>query len=243
MTSRNLKEFNIEFTDLLREKPGWPALLKKGSAMLRQLLNGDWFEPILSKLVLDEEFLKTQWHSIDSYDIQIYRSPEKLYSVRAYIWHPEIMYPIHDHGAWGLVGAYRNQIKERKYERADDGSDPHHVQVRLTSEAILSPGQTTDVLPMSEGIHQMQALNNQTAITIHVYGSPVRKGFINYYNPHNNTMTRMYAPSIEKKVFAIRALGSIHQPWAKDVLKSALNSSNPEFIKDEIRFSLNKIKA
>ena len=28
---------------------------------------------------------------------------------------------------------------------------------------------------MNDGIHQMQALNNQTLITIHVYGAPVLK--------------------------------------------------------------------
>lgn len=95
---------------------------------------------------------------------------------------------------------------------------------------------------MDEGIHQMQALNNQTSVTIHVYGTPVRKGFIHYFNSHNNTAHRMYPPSFDKRVFAIRTLGSINESWAKDILNNALNSSDPEFIKNEIQFSLNKLK-
>ena len=244
MTISNLEQFGAQLTTLLQKKPTWPDLLKNGREMLSELvLNPDWFQPILSKLVLDEDFLKSQWQSIDPYDIQLYRSPEKLFSVRAYIWEPNVMYPIHDHGAWGLVGAHINQIRERKYERVDDGSDINYAEVKQIADATLSPGEITYVLPMDDGIHQMQAVNDQTAVTIHVYGTPIRKGFIHYFDPHNNSAHRMYPPSVDKKVYAIRTLGSIRQAWAEDVLNSALKSSDPEFIKKEIQYSLDRLQS
>jgi len=243
MTISNLEQFGEQFTLVLKKNPEWPDILRNGSEMLSELvLNKDWLQPILSKLVLDEAFLKSQWQSIDPNDIQIYRSPDKLFSVRAFIWEPDVMYPIHDHGAWGIVGAHVNQIRERKFARVDDGLDINSVAVKEIADATLSPGEITYVLPVDAGIHQMQALNNQTSVTIHVYGAPVRKGFIRYFNPHNNTAQRMYPPSVDKKILAIRTLGSVRESWAEDVLNRALKAGEPDYIQNECQYSLEKLK-
>jgi predicted metal-dependent enzyme (double-stranded beta helix superfamily) len=243
MTINNLEQFADQFSTLLKGRPEWPDLLKNGRDMLSQLVsNFNWFKPILTKLALDDAFLKSQWHSIDPNDIQIYRSPEKLFTVRAFIWEPNVFYPIHDHGAWGIVGAHINQIRERKFDREDDGSDDNYAEVIQTADAILSPGQTTYVLALNKGIHQMQAVNNNASVTIHVYGSPERKGYIYYFNPHNKAAHRMYPPSVAKKILAIRTLGSIPESWAEDVLHDVVNSSEPEFIRNEGRYSLIKLQ-
>lgn len=243
MAINNLEQFADQFSTLLKSKPEWPDLLKNGRDMLSQLVsNSNWFKPILSKLALDDAFLKSQWHSIDPNDIQIYRNPDKLFTVRAFIWEPNVLYPIHDHGAWGIVGAHINQIRERKFAWVDDGNDDNYAEVIRIADATLAPGETTYVLPLNEGIHQMQAVNNNTSVTIHVYGSPVRKGFINYFNLHNNTARRMYLPSVEKKILAIRAMGSIPESWAEDVLQKVVNSSELEFVQKEVQYALNKLK-
>ncbi|HQD75962.1 MAG TPA: cysteine dioxygenase family protein [Bacillota bacterium] len=242
MAINNLDQFCQQFKALLDQKPDWPELLAKGRAMLGELVsNHDWFKDTLSRLVLDQVFLKNQWQSIDPNDIQLYFSPDKDFSVRAFIWEPGTYYPIHDHGAWGIVGALINQVRERKFARVDDMSDVNHAKVKQISDATLSPGETTYVLPLHDGIHQMLALKNQVAVTIHVYGAPVRKGFIHYYDPHFNTAIRVYRPSINKKMLAIKALGSIPEDWAKEVLLTALNSAEPDYILDECRYSLDKM--
>jgi hypothetical protein len=95
---------------------------------------------------------------------------------------------------------------------------------------------------MNEGIHQMQAVNNKVAVTIHVYGTPIRKGFIHNFNPHTNTAQRVYPPSIYKKMLAIKTLGSIPQPWAEEVLTQALRAPGPDYIQKECQYSLDKMK-
>ncbi len=243
MTISTLEEFTTQFTVFLKQKPTLEKILTEGRDMLAELTsNPQWFQPVLSRLVLDDDFLKSQWQSIDPYDIQLYHSPEKLFSVRAFIWEPDEMYPPHDHGSWGLVGAFINPVQERKFARIDDGSETYHAEIKQISEAQLSPGQTTYVLPLNDGIHQMGAVNDTPSVTIHVYGQPVRKGYIHYYNRHNNTVQRMYPPSINKRIYAIRSLSAIPQPWAEDVLQQALSSAGPEYIKEEIQYSLEKIK-
>jgi predicted metal-dependent enzyme (double-stranded beta helix superfamily) len=239
----NLEQFTDAFRALLEKNPARAELLRNGREMLSELvLTPDWFQPILTKLVLDEAFLKSQWQSIDSNDIQLYRSSDKLFSVRAYIWEPNVVYPIHDHGAWGIVGAHINQIRERKFVRTDGGSNEDYAEIKQTSEKILSPGETTFVLPVDEGIHQMQALDNKTAVTIHVYGAPIRKGFIRCFDLQSNLVQRMYPPSIAKKIFAIKTLGSIPESWAEDVLHRSINFGEPEYIQKECRDSLLKLK-
>ncbi len=243
MAIKTLEQFNDRFTVFLRESPGMEQILDDGRQMLAELIsNPGWLQPTLSQLVLDDAFLQSQWQSIDPYDIQLYHSPEKLYSVRAFIWEPDELYPVHDHGAWGLVGACINRVKERKFARLDDGSNINHAELKPVAEAELAPGQTTYVLPQNDGIHQMAALDDLTAVTIHVYGKPVRKGFINYFNLHNQTVQRMYPPSVNKRIYAIRTLGSIAEPWASNVLQQAWQGSFPEAVKKEIEYSLEKIK-
>ena len=242
MTINNLDQFCQQFKALLDQKPDWPELLAKGRAMLSELvINHDWFKDTLSRLVLDQVFLKNQWQPIDPNDIQLYYCPDKAFSVRAYIWEPDIYYPIHDHGAWGIVGALINQVRERKFARVDDMSDVNHAVVKQIADATLSPGDTTYVLPLHEGIHQMQALNNKVAVSIHVYGAPIRKGFIHYYDPHFNTSIRVYRPAINKKMLAIKTLGSISGDWAKEVLLTVLNSAEPDYVLNECQYSLDKM--
>lgn len=242
MSIANLEQFGQQFKQLLDKKPEWSFLLQEGRNMLSELVsNPDWLNPTLTALILDQAFLQSQWQSIDPNDIQIYYSPDKSFSVRAFIWEPGVMYPIHDHGAWGIVGACINQIRERKYERIDDGLNINRAELKLSADATLSPGETTFVLPMNEGIHQMQAVNNQVAVTIHVYGAAIRKGFIHYFDPHTNTTQRVYPPSIYKKMLAIKTLGSISKPWAEDVLNQALNTPGPDYIRNECQYSLDKL--
>lgn len=239
----DLEQFSDAFGAMLAKKPERDELLRNGKEMLSELiLKPDWFQPILTKLVLDESFLKSQWQSIDPNEIQIYRSSDKMFSVRAYIWEPNVTYPIHDHGAWGIVGTHINQITERKFIRVDDGTNDNYAELKQVSEKVLSPGETTFVLPLNEGIHQMQATGDLAAVSIHIYGAPIRKGFIHYFDIQRKSAHRMYTPAVNKKIFAIRTLGSISEPWAEEVLCKSMNSDAQDYIKMECRDSLLKLR-
>jgi predicted metal-dependent enzyme (double-stranded beta helix superfamily) len=241
MKISNLEDFAREFKILLDRKPELEQIIGDGSKMLGELVGGtEWFRPALTRLALDQAFLASQWQSIDPNDIQIYLSPDRDFSIRAYIWEPDVIYPIHDHGSWGLVGAFINQIQETKYERVDNGADADYAKIKVLSRAVLQPGETTFVLPENKGIHQMHTVGS-TAVTIHVYGRAVRKGYINYFYP-NNKVSRVYSPSVVKKVLAIKTLGSIDEPWAKEVLTRTIEADNPEYIKNECRCSLDKLE-
>jgi len=184
--------------------------LKNGREMLGEfVLSPGWFCQILSKMLIDDAYLKSQLYCLESNEIQIYRSPDHLFSIRAYVWEPNGVYPIHDHGSWGIIGTHTNQIKEKKFVRLDDGKDENYAEIKQVSETELFQGETSYILPLDEGIHQIQTLDDKIAVTIHVYGTPVRKGFIRYFNKDTNVIKRIYSPLLNKKMFATRVLGSI----------------------------------
>lgn len=241
MKINSLDEFTQAFHQFLEQKPELPKLEQEGLKILQALLRvPNLLNDTLTRLVLDEPFLKSQWLSIDANEIVLYRSPDKSFSVRVYIWEPQVTYPIHDHGAWGLVGGYINQFRERKYARVDDGQTENRAEIKLIAEGEFNPGETTIVRPLNEGIHQMGATGDQAAVTVHVYGTPIRKGYIQNYNPHNQGVHRVYAPQLYKQALAIRALGSIPDAWAEEVLRDAARQLPAAFMQMESRLALAK---
>ena len=114
----DIKQFAESFEELLAEKPDLPEFLERGKILVGRLVSDQhWLKNILSLLILDEAFLHSRQQTADPNDIIIYRSPTRSFSVRAFIWQPRIMHNIHDHGAWGIVGACINQVKEKKFWR------------------------------------------------------------------------------------------------------------------------------
>lgn len=243
MAIQNLTQFCEQFQEMLACKPALHDLLAQGRDMLSQLVSKPaWFSAVLSDLILDESFLSSQRQSVDPNEIQLYFSPDKSFSVRAFVWEPGVTYPIHDHGAWGIVGAQINHLQEIKYARLDDGSKADYASLKQVTDHMLSPGGTTFVLPVNDGIHQMQAINDLPAVSIHVYGQPMRKGYINCFDLDRNTVTRLYPPAIFKKVLAIRTLGSIRENWAQDIVKAVMQSAEPDYILEECRYIMDKQK-
>lgn len=243
MCIENPNDFSLEFQTFLDGRPPLPVIIQEGGQMLAQLLKvPGWLNETLIRLVTDGAFLKSQYQSVDANDIILYRSPKKSFSVRAFIWEPGIRYPIHDHGAWGLVGAYINQIRERKYQRIDDGQNPYHAQLEMVADAVLNPTGLTHVLPVNDGIHQMETVNDRIAVTVHVYGEPVRKGFIQIFDPHFQSVHRIYPPEGLKRALAIRTLASMGQPRLDAVLQDAASDLEQPYMREEIEMARTRWK-
>ncbi len=229
----NLEDFAAMLDEIANINPEPSELIQQGRQLLSNLVSSrGWLNETLSRLVLDEEFVQSQWLSIDPNEIILYRSPWKNFSIRAYIWEPGLKYPVHDHGAWGIVGAHINPIRERKFDLVAQEPDKHYAEVKVTADKVLNPGEITVVMPLDEGIHQMEALD-RTAVTIHVYGPPLRKGYIKAYDLHFKQVTRLYSPYLQKKVMAIRSLGSITESWAEGILTEVLQTDAADYIRLE----------
>jgi predicted metal-dependent enzyme (double-stranded beta helix superfamily) len=223
------------------EKPGVPQVLDVGRKLFEELL-GDprWFQEFFRKLLTDRDFLNRQPTSVYRNEITLHRSADRSLSVLAYIWEPHRPSPIHDHGSWGLIGSLIQPVREMKYRRLDDGRVEGYAELERTSSRVIEPGGTSHVLPLDEGIHQMGAAGDRMAVSVGIYGKSIRQGYSQFFDPAGKTVIRAYHPKLFKKVLAIRALGSIGEPWAEDILEAARSSLPPDYLAQEYQSATRK---
>jgi predicted metal-dependent enzyme (double-stranded beta helix superfamily) len=240
MSITSFKEFCEKFRELAVANKDTEELVIEGKTLLSELISHpDFILENLAALInnrQDESYLP-----VDVNDINIYRDPNKLFQIRAFVWEPNYPYPIHDHGSWGAIGCLTNQVRETKYERIDDGTEPNHAELKVKSEAILQPGDTTFFLPLDQGIHRMQAFGGKTALTVHAYAKTVRAGIIKGFVLESNTCYDMFPVKLHRRILAIKALESINTSWAQEILKITARDDN-ELIGKFSRDALENIK-
>lgn len=223
-----LEEFCSRFHSFLEQKPEAPEMLKTGHQLVKELLSdAQWFGEILQKLISDPAFLERQTPSVFANEVTLYRSPDRLFSVLAYIWEPHTLSEIHDHSSWGIIGSLFNPVREVRYRRLDDGRLEGYAELEEVSSRVIKPGEVARVLPLDKGIHQTGSATDQFAISLGVYGKSIRKGYILLFNPSEKRAVRAYPPRLFKQVLAIRALKSAPDLWAKELSAASHSCVTP----------------
>jgi predicted metal-dependent enzyme (double-stranded beta helix superfamily) len=133
-----------------------------------------------------------------------------------YIYEPGEYTPIHDHNSWGVYGCVHNRIEVIRYRREDDETQPDYARLKETERPILHPGQTASVLPLNDGIHQAGNPAGNTSVMLCVYGTPIRRLFVNQYDIRQNSVCKRYPPRLRKKILAKRALESMENNILED---------------------------
>lgn len=237
---KSFKDFCETFRELAHSGKNPEELVIEGQMILSEyLVNPDLMLDHLVSLTenrFDEDFLP-----IDVNDISIYRDPNRLFSVRLFVWEPNYPYHVHDHGSWGVMGCLANQVRETKYKRLDDGSQCDYAELEVRAEAVIQPGQTTFVLPLNQGIHRMQAFGKKPALSVHVYGKPIRTGFIQGFMLESNSAYKMFPVKVQRRILAIKALELISSDWALEILKMTSRDDN-ELISKISHQALERIK-
>lgn len=243
MSITNLEQFCESFNDLLKGKPDISTFIRTGRTLVSELMSQkEWFGGILQRVLFDKEFSESQKPGIWPNEITLHRSSDRSFLVLCYIWDPGLIDAIHDHGSWGIIGSFVQSIRERKYMRVDDGKKEGYAELEEVSSIVLNPGETTYVLPLDKGIHRMGNFGSNMAVTINVYGPNVRKGYVQFFYPEMNSVSRVYPPKTLREALAVRALGSLAAPWSEELLRRVLASALPDYIKKEGEISLTKLK-
>lgn len=237
-----MRQFVADFKDLIHQNLQLAELVEGGQGLLGELLSDRlWYRQVVERLVRDKEFLSDQVNSIWPNEVVLWRDPDREFSVLAYIWEPHAADAVHDHGSWGVIGSLVRGFTERKYRRLDSGHVQGHAELQEVSCRIIGPGETSYVLPLDEGIHRTENDEDSHSISINVYGKPVRRGYIHFFDIDNKTVKRVFPPRTNKQVLAIRFLGTVGESWAEDILTAALHDPLPDFIKTECEESLKNL--
>jgi hypothetical protein len=182
--------FQKELPAILNDKAFFVHIMKK-------ITNGSSFPDIRSSGLFDNEVI-------------LFINASRLFSVRFAIYEPGEYTIIHDHSSWGVFGTVFGPLEVIKYQRVDDGSMDHHAKLAETSRVFLDPGDTDFTLPLNKGIHSIGNPTDQLILTASIYGSPIRRLFINGYDMKNERVYPIYPPKIKKKRQARQVLKIFH---------------------------------
>jgi len=237
-------DFNLFFDSFAKMCAGtddMKEIIPAGRRLLEDLLTDRvWYQTFLEKAIFDAEFRRIQKPSPWPNEMTLKRSSDGSFVILSYSWWPHQVDVIHDHGSWGIIGTLEGTMFERTYRRLDDGSQEGRAELADKSRKILPPGKTTVVLPLNDGIHQMGSVD-QFCITINVYGRSVRKGYSQLFDPERKSVRRVYVPSMQKAVLAIRSLGYLDEAWSRDMLEDAMRRPIPGPLQEEAKLALSRL--
>ncbi len=218
-----VESFCGEIRHLLQSTDKLAEIFPRGREVISRMAQKPAFlKEIFYRYATDDEFLMSRLLTVDPNEVTIFVDPARLFSLRLYIWDPAMTYPIHSHGAWGIVACVAGAIIERKYQRIDGGARPGHAEIRELSRDTLRPGETTVVLPLDQGIHSMESASQDSpSISLHLYGRAVRRGYLECFDLHKKTVYKVIPPYLYGRAYVLKALGALREDWAVDVLEKA----------------------
>ncbi len=122
-----------------------------------------------------DEFLSEmhQHSSPDHYTRNlVHAEPDGSMSLFCIVWQPGQWTPVHDHGAWGLVGVVRGALHERAYIRTDAHERENNgIILRRGGTCVLCPGSVTTFVPNPDHIHRAgNPRGSEVVVTLHLYG-------------------------------------------------------------------------
>jgi 3-mercaptopropionate dioxygenase len=164
-----LRDFVINFGQLLNGAPDESEVLRQGSDLLGALVSADDWLPERYALPSPDRYRQYLLHADSG----------ERFSVVSFVWGPGQTTPIHDHTVWGLIGMLRGAEVEQHYARLPDGTlvpegETHRLEV----------GAVDAVSPRVGDLHRVSnAFNDRTSISIHVYGANIGAVRRSVYQP------------------------------------------------------------
>jgi predicted metal-dependent enzyme (double-stranded beta helix superfamily) len=143
-------------------------------------------------------------------EIVLYRDPERMFSVRLYLWGQGDYDPIHDHNSWGVIGTALGTLDIINYSRADDCSDERHAVLQECSRQFIPTGRTYSIFPLNKGIHKTGNANDPIIIQVGVYGKNLTgRDYVNIFDINTGKISRLYLPHVKKCLLARQALEAL----------------------------------
>ena len=174
------------------------------------LHNHSLFENLLKNIKAGNPYPDLRQAQMIDDEILLYLNPKRLFSLRMFLYGPGDYTPIHDHNSWGVSGSAVGELGIIRYGRQDDGSVEGYAQLLQAAPVYLQPGEIELTRPLDGGIHQTGNPVDGTTVMISIYGSPIRRLYINCFDYKANKVEKLYPPRIRKKMLALQALKQLN---------------------------------
>ena len=173
------------------------------------LLNRRLLKKILTNIAKGKRYPDVRQATLFANEFILYINNQRLFSARLYIYEPGQYTPIHDHNSWGVYGCVSGKVEVIRYRREDDETRQGYARLRETERITMLPGDTSVVRPLNEGIHQAGNPVTGTCVMLSIYGTPIRRLYVNQYDPMRDSVCRLYPPRLRKKRLAVQALDTM----------------------------------
>ena len=199
--AKHLQQINDRNSRMHYIKQELPGLLEKKTI----------FYEILEKLCAGNPYPDIRYAGVFDNELMLYIDKSRRFSIRMYIYNPSEYTWIHDHNSWGVIGTPFGSLEVIEYDRLDNGEKESQAKLIIAKRTILNPGEVEITLPLNDGIHQTGNPTSKTIIMICVYGTPLRRLYIQRYDDKAQTVCKVYPPRIHRKRIAKMALDSFPQ--------------------------------
>jgi predicted metal-dependent enzyme (double-stranded beta helix superfamily) len=170
------------------------------------------FVPLLNAIVEEGPFPDVRLSTMFESEIVLYRDPERMFSVRFYLWGPGEYDPIHDHNSWGVIGTALGTLDIINYTRLDDGSDERHAVIEECSRQFIPTGETYSIYPLDRGIHKTGNANEPAIIQVGVYGGNLTgRSYVHVFNSETGEVSKLYLPHVKKRILAGQSLDALNK--------------------------------
>ena len=234
------EKFCMEMEKITTRLEGDDRQISEAKELIKDLLDDtSWFADYLISASLGEK--PDERTGIWPNEFIIFKSPNRNFSILAYIWEPGADDRPHDHGAWGIISPVTGAINETKYRRIDKGLKEGYAELAIISQKLISPGSSTVVLPHDKGIHAMSNPGSIASASINVYGKGSGRGYINFFSPEKKMVTKIYPPSIQKKILAAEAAAILSPEKTAESLQEKISGNIPVPLKNEFKEILTRL--
>jgi predicted metal-dependent enzyme (double-stranded beta helix superfamily) len=162
---------------------------------------------ILSNIVAGKDYPDIHYATMFDSEIILYRDPNRLFSLRIYLWDALEYDPVHDHNSWGVIGPALGDLEVISYQREDGGSRKDYASLVECERKLIEPGDTYSVLPLNAGIHSTGNPNDQPIVQFSVYGQKLTdRNYVNTYDLSSGRISGLFSPPVKKSILAQKAL-------------------------------------
>jgi predicted metal-dependent enzyme (double-stranded beta helix superfamily) len=102
----------------------------------------------------------------------IFIAEDDSLSLYSLVWLPGQWTPVHDHGAWGVVGVIEGILEERSYMSLDGQiHSDEGIRLKRGGVILLDEGSVTSFVPNPDHIHVSGVAEDRPrAVSLHLYG-------------------------------------------------------------------------
>jgi predicted metal-dependent enzyme (double-stranded beta helix superfamily) len=154
--------------------------------------------PLLERLLADPDLKahSAHWPSTEGRkNLLLYVDPDHHFAINAVVRAPGRVGSVHDHAdTWVLYGILDGSERLERYDRIDDGNEPGHAELRLSSVTIGTQGKV-DLVPL-RAIHAEQG-GPTRSVAIIVRSQRLGEGTVlqHSYDPVEQTVVERYGPA------------------------------------------------